>query len=111
LLDAGQRLERSQEYAAAKAFFLAGKIHAVIAAVDEVDIRVTWRAEQDFVPRRWAAMRVRGGVRGRVMGAKVGFDFDDAAGQPSGASAVREDFAEQAWGYVLRWGLEKGTVQ
>ncbi len=111
LFDPRQRLERTQEDATSQTFFLAGKIHAVIAAVDEVDIRVTRRAEQDFVPRRWPAMRMRGGIGCRGVGAEVGFDFDYTAGEPSGTSAVREDFAEQSRGYVLGRGLEKGTLE
>ncbi len=52
-------------------------------------------------------MGVRGGVGRIVVRAQVGLDFDDAAGQPSGAGAVREDLAEQPRGDLLRRGLKK----
>ncbi|MEI9970300.1 MAG: hypothetical protein WDM87_17405 [Terracidiphilus sp.] len=66
LLDADQWFERAQEDAASQTFFLAGEIHAVIAAIDEVDVRVTRRPEEGEIARRWArdasARRDRGVV-------------------------------------------------
>ena len=60
------RLQRAQQDSPSHTLFFAGEIHAVVAAIDEVDIRVAWGPEKDFVPRRWPAMRVRRGV-GRLV--------------------------------------------
>ena len=67
-------------------------------AVDEIHIRVSRRAKQDGIARRAADE----GVGGGVVGAKVGFDFDDACGKKLAALAADEEFAKEVRAYETR---------
>jgi len=52
LLDALQRFQSAEENAASFAFRLAGNVEAVVISVDEVDVGMTRRAEQNGVALR-----------------------------------------------------------
>lgn len=78
--EAGEGFEGAEQDAAAPAFYFAGEIHAVVAAVDEVEIGVAGGTEENAVARGGTAMGVGRGVSERIVRAEVGFDFDDAAG-------------------------------
>ena len=75
-------------------------------AVDEINVGVAGRAEQDGVTSSIAG----GGVRGGIVGSEVGFDFDDAGGEADRAFAD-QDFAEKCASYAGRSAGEKGAVQ
>lgn len=98
LLDSRDWLQGTNEHATGLAFGFAGDVHAEVAAVDGVDVGVTGVAEEDFVARSGATMGVGSGVDGVVVGAKVGFDLDDAAGDYALIGLVNQDLAEQAGG-------------
>ena len=94
------RLERAQQHAGPLALRLAGKIHAEMHAVDEVDVGEPGRPEQHRVARRLAGK----GVRGGIVEAEVGLHLDNAAGEAFGLPAragarlvtPHQQFAEQA---------------
>jgi hypothetical protein len=107
--EAGYRFERTDKDAARKALDLATDVHAVITAVDGVNIGVPGRTEEDEVARGGTAMRVGGWIGRDVVGAEVGFDFDDSSGYDATGFAVREHFAEETRGYDFRAGFEEGA--
>ena len=109
LLRANQRLKRAQENAASFALDFAGNIRAEIAAIDRVDVGVTGGTKQDQVARCGAAVRVSGRIGWAVVGAEVGFDFDDPSSQYAGVCPMGEDFAEQARGYLVRRRFKEGA--
>ena len=76
-LHAGERFEGAEQNASGTAFGLAGDIEAVVVAVDEVNVGVARRPEQN----RGAGGVAGGGVGGGIVLAEVGFDFDDAGGE------------------------------
>lgn len=106
-----ERFEGAEQDAAAAALYFAGEIHAVVAAVDEVEIGVAGRTEENAVAPGGAAMRMGRGVGARIVRAEVSFDLDDAAGEPAEASAVRKDFAEETRSDALGRGFEEGAVK
>lgn len=87
----GKRFQRSDEHASRFACRFAGDVQAIMRAVDKVDVGVAGRSEEDCVAR---CLPCRG-VRGEVTGAEVGFDLDDASGEPLLTAAADEHFAEQ----------------
>ena len=101
--------ECTKQDSAGHAVGLAGDIEAVVLAVDGVNIRVTWRAEEDGVTRRGTAMGVGCRVRWIVMRTEVGFDLYDAAGKNFASDAMDEKLAEQARRDEFRWVLVKGA--
>ena len=92
---AEQGFERADEDGAGHAFRLAGDVDAVVHAVDEVDVGVAGFAEHDGVAGRDAAKAVGGRVGDGAVRAVVGFDFDDATGEPAVCGAPGEELAEQ----------------
>jgi hypothetical protein len=96
LLDSRDWLEGTNEDAAGLSFGFAGYVHAEVAAVDGVDVGVPGVAEEDLVAGSGAAVSVCGGVDGVIVGAEVGFNLDDAAGDHALTGAVDEELAEQA---------------
>ena len=103
--DSAERFQSAKENASGATFGLAGDIETVVIAVDEVDISVAGRAEEDGVAQGWSG----GGVGGGVFNAEVGFDFDDAAGEIGFGSLADEDFSEQVAGYAARGADVEGT--
>ena len=78
LLNAGDGLEGAQKDAAGLAFCFAGDVHAEVAAVDGVDVGVAGVAEENQIARSGTAMGMGCGVGRGVMGAEIGFGFNDA---------------------------------
>lgn len=76
-------------------------------SVDKIDIRVTRRAEQDCVARGAA----RGGMGGGVIGAEVGFGFNNATGQNFAVYFPEYDFAEEIAGDHVGCGVVEVTRQ
>ena len=103
-------VKRANEDAAPKARCFARDVHAVVAAVDEVEIGVAGGAEENAIARSGAAMRVGGGVGARIVRAEVGFDLDDAAGEQAGAGAMGKYFAEETRSDALGRGFEEGAL-
>ena len=58
--------------------------------VDEIDVGVAGRSEQD----RGAGRVAGGGVSGGIVLSEIGFDFDDAGGE-TGISFADQNFAEK----------------
>ena len=80
------------------------EVHAVVHAVDQVDVQVTGRAEHDRRARRGAAA----GVRGEVARAEIGLDLDDAGqcgSPPPPPSAPASCPADRA--PPPRWGARR----
>ncbi len=71
-------------------------------AVDEVDVSMPRRPEEDGVSRRLAGE----GMGGSVGLAKIGFDFDDAAHPRFLGSGSHQQLSQQLAGYQVG-GIEK----
>src|SRR5438552_11023131 len=90
-----ERLERAHQHRLGHLGRLAHDVHAVVHAVDEVDVGVAGRAPHHLVP--WRAVPARA-VRGAVGGATVGLDLDDAARGQARPGLVDEYLPEQRAG-------------
>jgi len=71
LLHTRQRFQRAQQHAACPVLGLASDIRAEVSPVDCIDIRMTCGTKENGVPRRGAAMGVRGRVGRIVVRAQV----------------------------------------
>ena len=80
-------------------------VDAVVEAVDEVDVGVAWGSEHDF--GAWGA--AFGGVGREVVGAEVGFGFDDAAGAEEAVDLVGEGCAEEVAGDFAGVAVVEGS--
>ena len=60
-------------------------------AVDEIDVGMTWRSEQDVVACRASRRRMGSGIAF----AEIGFHFNDAGFEQLGAFTTYQDFAQQ----------------
>jgi hypothetical protein len=78
--------EGAEENASAFTFRIAGDVQAVVTAVDEINVGVAGRAEEDGVAGGFSG----GGVGGEVVFCEIGFDFDDAGGEVGRVSAEEE---------------------
>ena len=67
----------AEENAPAFAFALTGDVQTVMVAVDEINVGVARRSEED----RIAGGVAGGGVGGGVVLSEISFDFDDAGGE------------------------------
>jgi hypothetical protein len=67
-----------------------------MVAVDEIDVGVAGRSEEDSVAGGDAAIGVRAGIDG----SEVGFGFYDASGEEGSAITANEEFAEEFAGDV-----------
>jgi hypothetical protein len=63
----------------------------MVHAVDEIDIGMAGRAEHGLGPRR----EPLGGVRGQIVRAQVGLDFDDAAAALDAVVYMHQVLAQQ----------------
>ena len=93
-LDAIDGGDGADEDSAGLAREVRGGVEAVVHAVDEVDVGAAGWAEEGKVVGGEAAVGVRGGVGE----AEVGFDLDDAAGEPFAVEIVDEKLAEEGSG-------------
>ena len=80
-------------------------VEHVVHAVDEVDIGVTCGAEHDFGARG----ATFGGMTGEVVGADVGFGFDDSGAALCMGGFVNEDRADEVGGDLLGVSGEEGS--
>lgn len=92
--DALEGFEGADEDGFSAAFGTGDSVCAVVEAVDEVDVGVSHGAEEDAVAVGLADV----GVGGRIMGAEIGFGFDDATEGGLVALEVGEVAAEQLFG-------------
>jgi hypothetical protein len=76
-----------------------------VHSVDEIDVGVAGRAEEDGV----AGSLSRGGVGGGIVLSEVGFDLDDASRKALGSSSANENFAEQVAGDGVRRAGEEAA--
>ncbi len=90
---------------------LAREVHAVVEAIDYINVRMACRAEENGVSRRWAAVRMRSRVGDFVMRPEVGFHFNDPAGKDAVARAMNQKFAEKPRGDMLGGGLEERSAE
>jgi hypothetical protein len=78
-----------------------------VVTVDEIDVSMAWRSEQNRVARGVAG----GCVSGSIVLPEIGFDFDDASGEIEILIAPDQDFSEKIPGYPPRRMGEKGPGQ
>jgi hypothetical protein len=90
-VDVSERLERPQQHGRRGAFGLRDHVHAVIDAVDEIDVRMTRRPKHRLRARRQAFRR----VSGEIVRPKIGFDFDDASDALHTTRGMNEAFAQK----------------
>jgi hypothetical protein len=107
----GHRIEGAQENAAGEPIRLAADVHAKVAPVDGVHIRMSRWSEEDGVPGSWPAVRMRRGIRQDIVRAKVCLDFNNASGQHLTPDPANQQFAEQARRHQFRRILKKGSPQ
>ena len=75
--DSRERFERTKEDASGFALGFAGNVQAVVVSVDEVDVGVARRPEEDGVAKSASG----GGVGSGVCFAEVSFEFNDAGSE------------------------------
>ncbi len=76
-------------------------------AIDEVNVRVTGRTEENEIPRRLAG----GGVSGGIALAEIRFGFDDAASENSARRFADEQFSKQGSRDLARIAVEEVRFQ
>jgi hypothetical protein len=103
--DSRERLHRTEENASGFSFGLAGYVEAVMISVNEVDVGVTGRAEQNSVAQGAAS----GGVRGRIVGAEIGFHLNDAAGELRAFGVADQNLAQELGSYLAGIAGEEGA--
>ena len=74
-------------------------------SVNEVNVSVTGRTEQNSVAQGAA----RGGVRGRIVGAEIGFDLDDATGELRAFGVADQNLAQKLASYLTGIAGEEGA--
>ena len=84
--DSGQRLQRADQNAAGHALRFGDEVQTFVHAVDEVDVGVAGRAEDNARAIGWAAP----GVRGAIADAQIRFHFHDS----SGRAAMHQDLSQ-----------------
>jgi hypothetical protein len=87
---AGEWFEGAEQDASSFAFRLAGDVEAVVISIDEIDISVAGRAEENGIAHGLTDR----GVGGKVILAEISFDFDDAGREGLWAGAD-QDLAKQ----------------
>src|SRR5205807_70615 len=93
-----QGFEGAEQDTSGFAFGFAGDVETVVIAVDEVDVGVAGKSEEDGVAGRLAG----GGVGGGIVDTEIGFNLDDAGGEIEAGSLADQDFAEEVAGYTAR---------
>lgn len=105
--DAGKRLEGANQNAARFAFWFAGDIEAIVIAVDEIDIGVAGRSEEDGGTGGVAGR----GMGGRIIPAEVGFDFYDAGRKGASWCGANQQLAQKAASDAAGRSGEEGTIE
>ena len=102
-LDAAQRFDCAEQHASRLAFALARHIQTVMIAVDEINVGVAGRSEQDC-----SAGGVAGGGVGRgIVFSEVSFDFDDAGGEKLRVALAHQHLAEKFASHAPRTAGEE----
>ena len=87
--DSGDWLEGTKQHASGDAIRLAGNVQAVMTSVDEINIGVAGRTEENGV----AGGAAGGGVRGGIGFSQIRFNFNDTSGKKLAAAAADQDRA------------------
>jgi hypothetical protein len=103
--DSPERLQGTEENRPGCSFQLAGYVQAIVISINEVDISVTGRAEQDSVAQGAAC----GGVGGSIVGAEINFDLDNATGVLRGLGVADQDLAQELAAYIAGIACEEGA--
>ena len=109
-LQPSHRLQRAQQHASGPAFRLARDVHAEIAPINGINIRMPGRPEKHFVSWRKPAIRMRRCVGRLVVRTQVRFHLDDPARQPSLTRPVCENLAQQPRRHPVRRRFKKRTL-
>ena len=86
-----QRLQRPEKHTSRATLGLARDIQTVVIAVDEIDVRVSWRTEKHFISRRLPRSR----VCRWIIFPKIGFDLYDPPCQKVLACVTNQDFSKE----------------
>ena len=97
-LDPLKRFERAEKNGTGFAFALARHVEAIVIAVDEINVGVAGRAEQDRIAGGVAC----GGVGRGIVCSEVGLDFDDAGRQAQLSMAAHQHLAQQLASHPAR---------
>ena len=101
-----ERLDGAHEHGGGRAVRFGHHVEAVVHPVDKVHVGPAGRPEHDRVPGGPA----EAGMRGTVVAADVGLDFDDPPDAAAGGVVADEAGADQRPGGVGRWSREEGPV-
>lgn len=93
-----QWFESADQDAAGLALRLAGDIEAGMKAVDEIDVRMAGRPEEDLGARCAAG----GGMGGRVIDTEISLGLDYATGESLAVDSVDEKLAKEPWRDLIR---------
>lgn len=89
------RFQCPEQYGGSLAFGLGHDIHAIVHAINEINVGVAGRAEHRSGPGGESFGR----VRGEIMRAQVGFHLDDPADSLEPFDSVNQIFTEQFSGH------------
>ncbi len=103
------RLQGAQQNASCLALHFAGDVHAIVAAVNRVNIGMPSRPEEHAIPWRRAAMRVRRRIGRLVVRAQVRLDLDNPAGQISPARVLFTSNLPRSRGATRSAGASKNA--
>src|SRR5580658_3300634 len=107
LFNAAQRLDCAEQHASSLSVALARHIQAVMIAIDEVNVGVAGRAEQDGSAGGVAG----GGVGGGIVFPEVSFDFDDASSEKLLAALAHQHLAEEFASHRPRLASEESASE
>jgi hypothetical protein len=105
--DVVQRLERTDQHSRGSPLFLGHRIHQIVDAVVQIDVRDPWRPIQRGVARRRAGC----GVTRRIVLAYVRLGLDDHARGGASGGAMYEHFSDERLGDRECGTIVEGRLQ
>jgi len=90
-LDVLYGFDCAQQHSGGMAFRFGDNVHAIMHAIDEIDVGMAWWTEHHLGPRGQAFRR----MRGKVMNSKVRFDFNNSTYALDAVGGAHEPLAKQ----------------
>ena len=98
-----KRLDGAEKNSPGLAFAITRYVEAIVIAVDEINVGVAGRSEENRVARGLASI----GVRGGIVLSEVSLDLDDPARQPPLPALPNQHLAQQLASYTPRTAREE----
>lgn len=93
--ESGEGFEGAEEDASRLAIWKARDVETEVISIDEVDINVAGRSEEDGIAEGASGGRVGGGI----VDTEIGFGLDDASSEDVLAVSANENLTEKFAGY------------